>query len=750
MFLSNLRRISERTWLVAIIVSYLGLAVAYSVTNPAFESPDEIHHYAYVDYVMRERHLPVAELGGPESEYHQPPLYYLLGALVAAPVKEAQNPYSAVERNPFWGWRIGQVGADNKNQYIHDSDEAWPYRDWALGLHLVRWLSVVLQICTLLATYLIGREIFPTQSAIRLGALAFASFLPQFLFVSASVSNDNLIVPLTALVMLVAVRLLGRGVTWSRTLLLGLLIGLAILTKMSALALLPLALGVVTVAGWRKRTWKQVGEAWAGILVPALGISAPIFIRNLRLYGEPTALRRMSEIWGQHDPPLSYAEALREAPNVWTSFWARFGYGQIPLPNAIYLGWIVVVALAMVGLVIWLLRERRRLARHTAWQLALLVIAGSLFVFLVINYVRVSLTGANGRFAFPALPAYGLLLFLGLSAWIPRRWHGWLAALAHGGMMAFAIIALIGYLRPAYAQPALQAEPIAPSHAIELRFGQMIALRGYSLDRDSVYPGDDLVVSLSWQGLTKPDRDYTIFVHLLGPNNKVVGGRDTYPGLGRFPTSQWRPGDLFVDRVTVPVQLAAAEVAPAALSIEVGLYDLVTGQRLPITEAAGGPMTFPIIGQVKLAPRTWPQVIPPVADRYVMGNEIVLLGYDLPKSARPGEELRFTLYWQALARPAYDYTVFVHLLDAAGTIVAQGDAPPMGGNYPTGLWAPPEMLADPHRVILPADLPSGEYYPSIGLYNLADGRRLPVLDEAGREVGDSVTLPAVLVGQGRS
>ena len=247
---------------------------------------------------------------------------------------------------------------DNKNQYVHGATEAFPYRDWVLRLHLARLFSILLQSLTILATYLIGREMFPHRPMIRLGSLAFVAFLPQFLFVAGSVSNDNLIIPLTAMLSWLWVRGLRMGLSIRWALAVGILTGLAVLTKMSGLSLIPFCLAVTVVIGWRQKAWKETALASAVILSVTTLLASPVMLRNQMLYGEPTALRRMSEIWGQHDPPLTYAEALREAPNVWTSFWARFGYGQIPMPNAIYLVLVGVVLFAGVGLVVWFLRTR--------------------------------------------------------------------------------------------------------------------------------------------------------------------------------------------------------------------------------------------------------------------------------------------------------------------------------------------------------------------------------------------------------
>jgi hypothetical protein len=104
------------------------------------------------------------------------------------------------------------------------------------------------------------------------------------------------------------------------------------------------------------------------------------------------------------------------------------------------------------------------------------------------------------------------------------------------------------------------------------------------------------------------------------------------------------------------------------------------------------------------------------------------------------------LYWEAKTRPTRDYTVFVHLLNSSGKMVAQADGQPLEGRYPTDLWAAPEKLADRHSLRLPADLAPGDYRLRIGLYALADGHRVPVLNGASDQGDDGVTLPLIRLG----
>lgn len=83
-----------------------------------------------------------------------------------------------------------------------------------------------------------------------------------------------------------------------------------------------------------------------------------------------------------------------------------------------------------------------------------------------------------------------------------------------------------------------------------------------------------------------------------------------------------------------------------------------------------------------------------------------------------------TLFWQTVQMIPADYTVFVQLLNSAGQRVAGHDSPPAYGTRPVSGWPAGVVIADAHRLVLPADLPAGQYRLVAGLYS-ADGSRLP-------------------------
>jgi hypothetical protein len=230
------------------------------------------------------------------------------------------------------------------------------------------------------------------------------------------------------------------------------------------------------------------------------------------------------------------------------------------------------------------------------------------------------------------------------------------------------------------------------------------------------------------------DEDYSVTVQVFGRAGERIGQRDSYTGLGAYPTSEWATGEVIVD--TIRVTLDPDADAPGEAVVEAGLYDPASLDRLPATDAEGRTLGRTLVARFKLAPRKSPRHEWDHPAGYTLGERVALLGYNVDGGElSPGGVLPLTLYWQALAPMETDYTVFVHLLDASGAVRAQRDAPPLDGDYPTSLWDEGEVVKDPHAIPLPPDLSPGRYQVALGLYSLGTMERLPVLD--GEDVRQS-------------
>lgn len=129
-----------------------------------------------------------------------------------------------------------------------------------------------------------------------------------------------------------------------------------------------------------------------------------------------------------------------------------------------------------------------------------------------------------------------------------------------------------------------------------------------------------------------------------------------------------------------------------------------------------------------------------------VGGGIRLLGYSLAgEPATGGDVLQLTLFWQTSQTQAQRYKVFAHLLGPGDTLWGQRDSEPGGGLRPTTTWKAGETIRDNYGLLILPGTPPGEYRIELGMYSLASGQRLPVLDANGAALGDRLLLPAVRV-----
>lgn len=119
-------------------------------------------------------------------------------------------------------------------------------------------------------------------------------------------------------------------------------------------------------------------------------------------------------------------------------------------------------------------------------------------------------------------------------------------------------------------------QDVAPISAV---INNEIELVGYKLDDRTVQQGASFGLTLYWRSLKFADSNYTVFVHVVGPDQTIRGQWDSVPVQGSAPTSGWIPGEIIVDHYNVPM---ADDAPPWDYDIFVGMYDPVTGQRLPL------------------------------------------------------------------------------------------------------------------------------------------------------------------------
>lgn len=737
----RVKKVSPIVWLVAVFVS---LALFYSLIIPIFEGPDEDDHFRYAKFIADHRALPMQlfEPGGGEAGHQgwQPPLYYSFAALLIAPI-DTTDFSQHLWRNNFVTF-IGDAACCGRNIYYHTDSENLPYARTTLAVHLARLLSILFGAIAVAATYAMAKcvEAIVHFPWLALAAASIVAFNPSFLFASALVSNDTALVAFSSLTLLVWVKLIHgeMPLDWRSGTVLGLLIGLALLTKTTALGLIPLSTLLLFVLAWRQRNIRLFVLPSLTLVGAAALVSGWWFVRNQLLYGDPLAARLVSiSALFPRTGDLTLAELVQiSLPQFWTTFWGG------PTPSDFSPIILVLLALltllAAIGVVIYV---RRITDYHSLFTIYFLLAWLGLLFLAMLQFIRTTQGGDQGRYLFPALSAFAMFFVLGLNqitqeiASRQLSVANYVLRISQSLTLFFFALSLFvpfAYTLPAYARPTLLSpqDLVRFSNMASTNFANQIELVGYELGARSYKPGETLRVSLYWRALAPMPESYRIFVHLVGPKDASAGGIDAIPARGAFPTVYWKPGDALRDDYAI---LISANAAPGKYSLEVGLYPAgKPGERLI---ASGSSDDRVLLAPVKIAPRESVTYAPSTHVGAVFDGQIELIGYDASVAQN---QVRLILYWRAKKPIDANYTVFVHALDASGKIIAQADRQPQAGNYPTSIWDAGEQVRDEYML----ELRAAAQRIVVGLYRAETGERLQVTTGSGTSDRVEFTLSA--------
>jgi 4-amino-4-deoxy-L-arabinose transferase-like glycosyltransferase len=711
-----------------VMLGFVMLGFAYDVATPIFEKPDENWHFAYIKSLVDGRGFPSVPIAlvddAPAQESSQPPLYYLTAALAVRVLAPDTGDFRALlVRNPSFPYR-NEVDNDNKNRLIHAAAEAFPYQGTTRAAHVARGVALLFGALAVWATYRLGLEISSDRPAIGWLAAGIVAFTPQFLFISSSASNDSAAAAMCACSLWLTVRVMRRGFTLRRSMILGALLSLAALSKASAAALIPLSVMAVAAVDHDGRWRFVVRLRWSLLILGiAMIIAGPWYLHVWNVFGDPLGTSTHMAVPWTRPEPLPVSKLPAQLPGAIASYWLAFGWGNIVAPDGVYGILDVIAAIGLIG-VGWQLIAHwpRRGSSEARWQLAALIVLLAWVAVIFVALLRwIQLLNASlGRLLFPAIAAVAVLIAYG---WL-RIWRStWAAVALAGALGVLALMVLPTMLIPAYARPSILAEA-AIEQSADVRYGDVVRLIRVDAPHDRwPRPGEGLFLNLCWEPLTQDNRLLVVLVQIVGENNRVVASRRTVPGLGSYPTGSWQPGGRFCDRVHV--QLDNEAPAPAVYHVEVGLIDQGTGQRLDAFAPDGSPRSTDFVDAIKIAPGAYtiPAIDRPI--QYRLGDQFELIGYRVqPSMIAPGGAVQLRLYWRALRRADRDYTAFVHVRGSAGENLTQADGPPQSGTYPTSYWDADEVVIDDRMIEIPAHVAAGQYSIVVGLYDPQDNTRL--------------------------
>ncbi len=389
----------KRKTLALLLALSLIRGVLYSAVTPPWQAPDEPGHFQYAAFLAHYHRFPTKQdvateewlqsrvyasmrefgfwarrahtLAPPalEEKYRatvgHPPLYYLLGALLLVPFSRC---------------------------------------DLVTQLHALRLGSVLLGTLTVLVAYLAAQALFPEDTSWQLAVPVFVVFLPMHAFITSSVNNDSLAELLASLVIYSLIRILKIGLSWQRAASLACLLLLGVLTKRTTAFAIPLT--ALTIIPFCLRAKSR---QWHICLLIASAIGLGLWALTLQ---PPTSILH---------PPSSITLPFLL---TFASFWANFGWMNVPLDLGWYAALAVFSLLALFGLGFLAIRVVRGIDTHEVWQrraLLMLLLAVVLIFAQTFGLIIVRGIHQQGRYLFPALIPLAVLFTLGLREWVPAR-----------------------------------------------------------------------------------------------------------------------------------------------------------------------------------------------------------------------------------------------------------------------------------------------------------------------------------------
>ncbi len=727
---------AEKAAVSLILTLFLLTGLAYSLVVPPFETPDEIFHYAFARHLAAGNGLPVQapEKTGPwEQEGSQPPLYYSIVALATAGIDQTGLDDFAV-RNPRAN--MGDPHQPGNKNFMLFSAHNAPLRGVNLALHVGRWISLILGALTVFFTYLLARYAFPHDRWSRLLATGLAAAIPQFTFISASLSNDNLITfaSAAALVSLAALGSRARTHQLQRRhwIGLGLILGLAALSKLQGLGLLLLTVAVILLNFRLKIAWRRVleGALLAGLSV--LIVAGWWYLRNLELYGDPFGTQNLLSVTGVRVEPLTLRGLYGELRGLQMSFFGIFGWFSILLPPWTYTLFELLTVLAAVGaLITWwqtlrastgLFSLRQQLGSVTGVSALWVLISLALLAY----WISVA-QGSQGRLLFPAISGLAVIGAVGLRFWagfLPLAGRIALGVAVPFGLWACSLYSLAVLLPDSYGLDGMArvVDELPPdARPIGKVYGEGVELVAARLPDREAFAGEQVPLTLYLRAHQEQTRDHELFIHLLDAAGEQIGNLTTQPGWGVRPLTLWKPGLLYEDTYQIPLDRAS----PILARLYVGFTD-------PSSTALESEGLLPVLGG---GPRiesrviwTYYKSLEPTPVEFDTGVSLVGLALGQGEFQHAAQEvveidwdesIWVALRWEDEGGSAISYAASLRLYAAGegGGWVVQEDADlPRWGGASMGQTSRVQydklmQLAVPH------DMPTGDYELRLTVYN---------------------------------
>ena len=410
-FINNLGLFKAAT-IIFPLLFFVVMSLFYCFATPLWVPPDEDRHYVYCEYIAHNKKLPYLDLredGFKVAQAIHPPLYYVLAFFLLHDTRGRLQENLIIDEDP--GYRIVKInpGAEPADSFTITRNA-----------YLLRLLSIFFSAITIYCTYLLVLIIFPGAYVTALVAALFVATNPQFIHISASVSNEPMSSAFSALYLLIIIVFSRKQFGFKQQIISGFILGLGLLIKTSILIYVPVTFILLFVT-FRKNLIGVLGRFFLIVSV-AVGVSGWWYCRNLIAYGDPVFSHALNVMqpWSLRATPISFEYALFFLKMSFMSFFGFFGAMQIPLSGAHFGLYGILIATAGIGFILCWFRSNL-----THEQMRTLSTLACAFVCGLILYLSFNLTYMMfmGRYLYVVIVPVAICFSVGLRRIFPAQWR---------------------------------------------------------------------------------------------------------------------------------------------------------------------------------------------------------------------------------------------------------------------------------------------------------------------------------------
>ncbi len=245
-------------------------------------------------------------------------------------------------------------------------------------------------------------------------------------------------------------------------------------------------------------------------------------------------------------------------------------------------------------------------------------------------------------------------------------------------------------------------------------FADQVTLLGY--DIASMNEGEVLTLDLFWRVKDEPPTNLMPFVHIEDAWRHRWSQVESFA----YPSEQWAPGDIIVQRVDLPLEPG---MPPGTYRLRIGIFDPDSNSQLALIDdfgrfAGNGQIVEGIMLGAAAVPERLP--IPPNPLNLAIAPNLALVGYELAQDrVAAGAPLSISIWWEASdSLEPMNYRLELVRPDSTGIVLA--NTSPVQGTYPFSDWMTPQFLIDHQTHKIPSRVPAGDYKLFLRLLDPAD------------------------------